>query len=59
MKFLGENNLQTLAELVKTETDKKFDTTILDKGKKGQFLTSNGNGGITFITVPSAEGSKF
>ena len=59
MKFLSENNLQTLAELVKTETDKKVDTTIFDKGKKGQFLTSDGKGGITFINVPSAEGSKF
>ena len=59
MKFLGENNLQTLAELVKTETDKKVNNTVLDKGEKGQFLTSDGKGGITFITVPSAEGSKF
>lgn len=59
MKFLGENNLQTIAELVKEETDKKVDTSMLEAGKKGQFLISDGKGGVSFMTIDQAEGSKF
>lgn len=59
MKFLGENNLQTIAELVKEETDKKVDTVMLEPGKKGQFLISDGKGGVSFMTIGQAEGSKF
>ena len=59
MKFLGENNLRTIVELIKSVTDKKVDKTELSKGKKGQFATSDGKGGISFVTIPNAEGSKF
>lgn len=59
MEFLGENGLQKLIELIKGETDKKVNNSVLSSGKAGQFATSDGKGGITFITVPSAEGSKF
>ncbi len=59
MEFLGENGLQKLIELIKSETDKKVNNSVLSAGKSGQFAISDGKGGITFITVPSAEGSKF
>ena len=59
MEFLGENGLRKLTELIKCEADKKMDNSKLSAGKQGQFLISDGNGGITFVTVPNAEGSKF
>jgi len=59
MEFLGENGLRKLIEHIKGETDKKVNKSVLSSGKDGQFATSDGKGGITFITVPNAEGSKF
>ena len=59
MEFLGENGLKELCELIKEEADKKIDATQLSSGKAGQFLISDGNGGISFLTIENAEGSKF
>ncbi len=59
MRFLGENRLRDLLGLVKEETDKKLDKSLLQEGNSGEFLVSDGNGGIEFIEIPIAEGSAF
>lgn len=59
MKVLTEESLKELCRLVKDETDSKVDASKLSGGTKGQFLLSDGNGGISFVTLENAEGSKF
>ena len=59
MEFLGEKGLKALLELTKEEMDKKVDSSALSSGKEGQFIISDGKGGISFLTISSAEGSKF
>lgn len=59
MKYFSENGLLDLVRLIKGETDKKVNKAVLDDGEDGQFILSNGNGGVRFLTITDAEEEKF
>lgn len=59
MKYFSENGLLDLVRLIKGETDKKVNKAVLDDGEDGQFILSNGNGGVRFLTIKDAEEEKF
>lgn len=59
MKYFSENGLLDLVRLIKGEFDKKVSKSVLEEGEDGQFVLSDGNGGVRFLTIIDAEEEKF
>ena len=59
MKYFSENGLLELVRLIKGESDKKISKDLLENGEDGQFVLSDGNGGVRFLTITDAEKEKF
>lgn len=59
MKYFSNKGLLDLVRLIKNESDTKIDKSVLEKGEEGQFVISDGNGSVKFISVTNSEEEMF